>query len=108
MANELVEISALLTTAEQLPWTDALYLPSQEAWTIQTKGAVLNPDECEHDQDVPDFAAAQGLQYTLGLHQIQEVVQNARQQKPDVTVDDLFRAFLHYYDHDAFIRFATN
>ena len=33
------------------------------------------------------------------------VVENARQQRLDLTSHDLLRAFLYYYERDAFIEF---
>jgi hypothetical protein len=108
MPNEIIDLANALTNAEQFLWKHALYLPAEEGWTPQSKAAILDPNECEPDQDEPEFARTNRLRYALSMRDIQGIVKNARQQKPNATLEDLFTAFLHYYDHDAFISFAKH
>jgi hypothetical protein len=64
------------------------------------------PDlEDEPDAGVPDFAKMNGLIRTLEVATLQDVVSNARFQRPQATLDELFNAFRFYHDRDAFIQF---
>jgi hypothetical protein len=45
------------------------------------------------------------MKYALSLSQVGEIVENARDQRDGLTGEELLRAFLYYFDHDAFIRF---
>lgn len=46
-----------------------------------------------------------GLPLSIGIQDIQQVIDNARQQVEDYSIEQLFEAFLYYYDNDAFIEF---
>ena len=46
-----------------------------------------------------------GLLCCIGIQAVQQVVDNARQQLQNCSVEQLFDAFLYYYDNDAFIEF---
>ena len=46
-----------------------------------------------------------GLLCCIGIQAIQQVVDNARQQLQNCSVEQLFDAFLYYYDNDDFIEF---
>jgi len=105
MQHEIIKLSAVLKDPEQFLWRHALYLPAEERWTLQSKAAVLDPNECEPNEGVPEFARKNDLQYALSMQDIRGIVKNAHQQKSDASVEDLFTAFLHYYDHDAFVEF---
>lgn len=101
---EMHELSYILNNIENYNWSDALFLPEEEAWDKHSKGMVLDPDDVEDDEDdAPQAAKQAGLGYALGIQTVKAIVQNAAQQKPDLTEDDLVAAFLYYYDNDAFI-----
>ncbi|MBC8061296.1 MAG: hypothetical protein H7Y18_11595 [Clostridiaceae bacterium] len=45
------------------------------------------------------------MKYVLSMQDIQSIVDNANQQHVDCTENELYQAFLYYYDNDAFILF---
>jgi len=87
------------------PWNFALYLPRNSDWSLQTPAQVLDPNDCGDDEEDPPFATANGLRYTLGIQDIQSIVENAQRQIPSPSLEDLLRAFQHYFQNDAFIQF---
>lgn len=102
--NTITTISDVLSVDTPPAPTGFLYLPMDEVWQLQTRCAVL----AKSDSDgVPDLAQQHGLSYALEMASVQEIVVNARGQLGEPTVDQLFEAFLFYYDHDAFITFDT-
>jgi len=99
----LSTIGAVLKSIHELPWNHALYLPSGETWLLSTKCAVLDPDDCEDEEEEPAFARESGLGYALGIQDVRGVVENARQQKPDIDLATLLQSLRYYYDNDAFM-----
>jgi hypothetical protein len=99
---------ALLAIAENSPraW---VYLPADQDWSLDSKCAILESDEVppeledEPGAGLPEFAKRNGLMQTLPVAVVQDIVMNARAQKPDAAVDVLFRAFQYYHENDAFI-----
>jgi hypothetical protein len=92
----MTTLSEVLETSSALPWKRALYLPGRPPWTLETKGAVLDPEE---------EPVVEGLCYVLGIAQVQEIVENARLQRPDATLPELLKAFHFYFGRDALIDF---
>ena len=82
-----------------------------ETWHIDSKSAVLESDEVppekEDDPDagVPEFAIKNQLRPALCVTDTQGVVINAKAQLPNVSDEQLFEAFMFYFEHDAFIEF---
>src|SRR5258708_38166277 len=75
----------------------SLYLPANRyPWSEDAPCAVLEHDEYDESDPLPEFAAAHGLQHTLSFPQITEIVENARLQLRDVSKSDLVRAFNYY------------
>jgi hypothetical protein len=95
----------ILSHPERLPLSADLFLPSDEVWSAATSCAVLAVDRYAENDTPPAYATDHGLQRSLQVGQIREVVRNARLQRDNATVEELVRAFLFYYDHDAFIDF---
>jgi hypothetical protein len=102
--DKLITLRKILEDIEQFEWSDALFLPEDETWDLDTRGAVMDPDEVEDDSDeVPEFARDNNLMYTLDIQTIKGIVKNALAQKTESTDEDLIESFLYYYDHDAFM-----
>lgn len=102
--EKFITLRYLLVNIEQFEWSDALFLPEDAIWSLDTHCLVLDPDDVEDDADeVPRLAKDNNLMYTLGIQTIQDIVRNAYEQKIECTDVDLFKAFLYYYDNDAFI-----
>jgi hypothetical protein len=96
-------IGAVIKASHHLPWSHALYLPRGEVWLLSTKCAVLDPDDCEDEEEEPALARENGLSYALGIQDVRGVVENAKQQDPDIDLATLLKALRYYYDHDAFM-----
>lgn len=102
--EQLIALGKILTNIEQFEWSDALFLPEDEAWDLDTKGAIIDPDDIENDSDeMPEFARENNLVYALDIQTIKGITKNAFVQKNECTDKDLIEAFLYYYDNDAFI-----
>lgn len=98
------KLSFILKFIEEFKWSDALFLPEEEIWEKDTEGMVLNLNDVEDDEDdVPREAKEKHLMYTLDIQTIQAIVRNMKQQKNDISEDDLVAAFLYYYDNDAYM-----
>lgn len=65
---------------------------------------VLDPDDVEDDVvDLPKEAIDNNLMYVLSMQMIQSIVKSAKEQRTEVSEEDLVEAFLFYYDNDAYI-----
>jgi hypothetical protein len=87
-----------------------LYLPSETPWTLESAAEVLESEEVppeledEPDAGMPELAKQLGLIQVLPVSVVQDIVSNARDQRPNVPAWTLLDALLHYYEHDAFLR----
>src|SRR4051794_16649868 len=118
MADTLKTLGDALRDVDAFDWKHAIYLPYSDAWigsdgyiswTASTPCAVLDPQESDSDKpdDAPPFAKEHGFHYALGISAVRDIVANARLQQPHVDTEDLVEAFMHYFDHDAFIVFPS-
>lgn len=88
-----------------------LYLPEDEEWTLDSRAVVLESEEVSpgHEDDpnagIPALAIQNKLVQVLPVGTVQDVVTNAREQRPKAAEGDLLTALLYYYDNDAFIDF---
>lgn len=99
-------LDEVLTSAEDLPWDQALFVKRGHPWSLDMPCAVLDPnDSPDPDQD-PEFAVVNGLGYTLGIQSVQAAVRNARLQNPAIGLPGLLAALVYYFDNDAFLEFG--
>jgi hypothetical protein len=103
----LKTLGEVLLTADQLQLDADLFLPFDEEWGPDTRCAVETVDPYADEPEVPELAARHGLGRTLQAAQVQDIVDNARQQKPEASMAELIAAFLFYYDRDAFIDYSA-
>lgn len=108
--KEFVALSTLgtvLLNANELSLDADLFLPYDEIWVSTTRCAVIPVDRYadDNDDDIPDLAAQNELERALQIAQVKDIVANARQQRNQLSVEELVAAFLFYYDRDAFINF---
>jgi hypothetical protein len=88
-----------------------LFLPRQQPWTLESPAVLLDLNEVppgvenEEEVETPELAMREGLKRVLGGDDVQDIISNARQQKPDVSLDEIFDALLYYYEFDAFKEF---
>jgi len=108
MSEQLKTLREIFRSAAALDENAWVYLPEGE-WSLNTTAAVLRSDdvppelENEPDAGVPQFAKERGLRQVLPASTVQEIVNNARAQKPNASVDELLKAFTFYHKNDAFI-----
>lgn len=89
---------------QEFEFGGALFLPEDEVWNLDTEGLICDPNDVENESDeVPWVAKEHNLIDALSIQDIQDIVYNAKQQKENVSIDELLEAYLYYYDNDAFI-----
>ncbi len=104
----LICIKDILLSPEKNPGT-WLYLPSDYSqWSLTTEGIFsLDSSEFPPDSDeyLPEQVKSSGWVETLDGASIEDVVENARDQLVDPSLEQLLRAFVFYYENDAFLEF---
>jgi hypothetical protein len=104
--DKIIKLSDVLLNSEEFEWNYALFLVRDDEWTLDSRCAVLDPDDVEDDSDEePRYAIDNKLKYVLSIQDIQSIADNAKQQNLYCTEKDLLKAFLYYYNNDAFIEF---
>lgn len=96
-------LSELLANVEQIDPTYELYMPKQEAWTLDTPCSVIGYEDYADAEEDPQYALENNLVYVFGIETVRSIVSNARLQKAEVSLKELYDAFIYYYDHDAFL-----
>ena len=105
-----MNLEQLLKEVEKQSPAAWVYLPKNRQWSLDSDSAVLEseevPPELEDDPEagIPEFARKNNLMQVLPVTVVQDVVRNAKAQKPDVTTAQLFDCFIHYFEHDAFLK----
>lgn len=68
---------------------------------------LVDDDEFDLDDDIPAVALSRGFVQGLLVDELQQVMENLRQQNPAAGRDTLFRAIAYYFDRDAFIDLSS-
>ncbi|WP_080425505.1 hypothetical protein [Burkholderia ubonensis] len=79
-----------------------LYLPSLP-WNLETNGVFAPYTKDADENNVPEVASRHGWNITLDSDAIEDIVTNTSAQIENPTIDQLFEAFVFYYNNDAFI-----
>jgi hypothetical protein len=85
-----------------------LFLPKDRQWTLESPAVLLELNEVppgtenEEEVETPDLAKNHELKRFLLGADIQSIIDNAKYQKPDVDLDEIFNAIMHYHKFDAF------
>lgn len=104
MSTELMKLKYVLTNIDTFQWTFSLYSDRSSPFSLETDCLVYDPNDVESDEDeLPKVVIELGLSDTLGIQDIQSIVENAKLQKPNASVGDLLSAFVFYMENDAFI-----
>jgi hypothetical protein len=112
MNEAIMTFEDVLGTIAQQSSRAWVYLPDSHDWSLQSKAAILESEEVpseledEPDAGIPAFAKANNFIQVVPVTVLQDIVTNARTQKPDSSPAELFRAFQYYYKNDTFISFA--
>lgn len=108
MNHPTFRLQEVFKLAEQIPNGGNLFLPKNEKLEQNTKCAVLfEDDNYEFTEEILKFAETHGLNRNFGIHLVQDVVANAKLQKPEVSIDELIAALEHYLEYDAFYDFGN-
>jgi len=99
----------LLSTPQLLLAGDGLYAQYEAPWSVETLCAmlpleqiILDDDGNSLEEEDPEFAVENNLQYALTSEEIEDVIANAKHQKRTISVEELVEALNYYYRHDAF------
>ncbi|WP_066314730.1 hypothetical protein [Bacillus sp. FJAT-29814] len=101
--EKLIKLEEVLLNPNDYSWADSLFLPENKNWNINSPAAVLNLDDLEEGEVSPQFALDNKLILVFSIQEVQDIVENANQQREKCSVNDLFDAFLFYCRNDAFI-----
>lgn len=71
-------------------------------WSLDTCCDVMDTSEYDDEEYIPEIQA-ENKRYVMRMHDVQQVVENAKLQKGNVSADELFNAFMYYFENDAFI-----
>lgn len=102
--SKLITFYEVLVDPNKFSWADSLFLPENKNWNLGSPTAVMNLDDLE-DEEIPQFALENNLIFVLNISNVQDIIENARQQRNDCSINDLLEAYLYYYRNDAFISF---
>lgn len=97
----------VLNNANNIDWFLALYLPKDiSSWSLDSLVIIDDPDDVDSDDPDEDPSAVKdaGYRYVLGMQTIQSIVNNLSLQKSNITDNDLFIAFMYFFENDAFIK----
>jgi len=105
---QLLTIREALRLTEKEPEVNRgwLYLPVGQ-WTLESQGIFFDPDINARPgvDQTPDVIEANNWKLTLDTDLIDQIIFNAKAQKSDATIEELFQAFVYYYTNDAFLKF---
>ena len=113
MVDEIDTFRNVLKNIEKCSTRCWVYLPSEGKWNLESKSAVLEseevPPEMEDGPDagVPALAKQNRLRRALCVTDTQGAVLNAKTQVPDASDEQLFEAFMFYFDNDSYIQFGN-
>lgn len=98
-------LAEVLTDIDALTWSHALYLDKQQPWSAASRCAVLDPNDTEDLEvdDEPQLITIHDLRYALTVSTVQDIVDNTKQQRVGVSLEELIQAVNYYYKNDAFI-----
>ncbi len=89
-----------------------LYLPKDKAhWSLSTNGFFyiedlsLSPDELD---ELEEGFVNDGWVVTLSKDDIEEVIANLKQQTPNPSPQQIFEAFIYFYEKDAFLTLSQS
>lgn len=94
----------VLINSSEFRWDFALFMSFDTVWNLHTPCLVLKLNDCK-DDDTQLIAEDTEMEYVMGIQQIQSIVGNAEQQIEKASEEMLLKAFLYYYDNDAFLVF---
>lgn len=104
MADE-TNLGEVLSNPDDFSWRHSLFMPPDRPWTLETPVLVEDGDDVEEDEDLPRSVVERKFRYVLTMQSVQDIVVNARLQKPSANLAELLAAFVYYFENDAFKAF---
>lgn len=112
--GEIVPFRDLLSEIGELQHeaTGWLFLPQNDEWTLDSPAALMSlnevPPNCLNSEDVatPKLAKENKMKRVLAAADVQDIVDNVRQQVTNASMEEIFGAFFYYYRFDAFKNFS--
>jgi hypothetical protein len=96
----------LMVIAERTSQDDAIYLrKSQYPWHKDSNCLIFNLAQLTNIAEDPLTAKQYEMTYILTVEQMYGIIYNANLQLGKANMDELVKAFNHYYRNDAFIEF---
>jgi hypothetical protein len=100
-------LRSVLRQADAYPAGFALFMPMDEEWAEETSSVIEDVDSINDPDSGVIELEGQNFEYALEMSVVQSIVRNALAQRSAADDRTLLLAFLHYYDHDAFIDLQT-
>lgn len=105
MELKLKTLGELISIIHTLP-NGTLYLSGNHPWGIDTLGIVYLGERGVDLEDVyPEFVKQNQLTPVNESASLEDVILNAKLQKPDVSILEVVDAFNHYHKYDGFKNF---
>ncbi|MDM8295772.1 hypothetical protein QUW58_11250 [Enterocloster aldenensis] len=108
--NKYVTLGDVLKNFKDFKSSEELFLLDEEMWGEDTKGMLLDLEGLKDETEVmKNVKEKQNMVHTdLGISDIKDIVDNAYLQKENCSLNELIKAFIFYYNNDAFINFEEN
>ncbi|WP_155736592.1 DUF7716 domain-containing protein [Variovorax paradoxus] len=108
MANEILRMQkiSLKEAIEEIEnFKGWLYL-SPPPWSVESEGFFYSTDVDllpVDEKKIRDEFEAQGWKSTVSKEDIEDIIENTKNQIEDPSIDQLFEAFNFFYENDAYI-----
>lgn len=108
--NKIATLRDVLLSND-IPWDSWLYLPEFVEWHIDSRAFMEKSEEVPPEEEdlpkagYPIYAIEHELMQALDGGTLSEIIENAKSQLTNPIAEELFGAFIYYYDNDAFLRF---
>jgi hypothetical protein len=100
-------LAEVLVNIDDEPMSGEIFVKEGYPWNADTLCVVLSiPEEEYHLDGGSDFTKQNSLKPALRISNVFEIVDYARGQKSEPTVEELVASFNHYYKHDAFLNLS--
>ena len=96
-------LGEVLRNPERFPWNYALYAAPDLPFELNLPVLIWDVDDVDENTDLPAEAKSLGMVYVLGMQTIQGIVSNAKEQRPEASIERLLDALDFYYRNDTFV-----
>lgn len=100
---QTLKVIDLLTNAAQFHWGSSVYLPNNETWNLETKCLVFRDSIDNLELTTNQASVLEMYQYWSSIQILQDVINNAQQQNPNISLEVILKAWKFYERNDAFL-----